>query len=372
MKEFLFDPLFTIEEANIAIINFLLIFIDIIGAVVTVKLITKYYGNTLKNQKIVAGGKERNLYRVVNQIIYFIAVIIAFESFAINNDQLGVDNLLAHKFQLLEKPFKIEISLGIILFNIILFFIARFIFQLSKVIIKNYASERKWISTHNQFTFITLSKYIVYTTALILSVQSFGVDITYLVGASAALLVGFGLGLQTFFTDVVSGFILLFEGTIRVNDIVEVDGMVAKVQKISIRSSIVKTREGKVIHIPNKKLTSENVVNWTSSDSNTRFSVFVGVAYGSDIQKVKDILYQCAMRHPKVNKHQNVSVLMINFGDNGIDFEVYFWAEKSWEIEFVKSDIRYAIEEEFRKNNITIPFPQRDMHIINNSNRNGF
>ncbi len=362
MKDFLYKPLFSIDEANIALINFLLVGIIIFAATFTVKFITRKYGNTLKSQKIVAGGKERNLYRVVNQLIYFIAIVIAFESLSVNNDQLGVDTLLAHKFVLLEKPFLLQISLGIILFNIILFVIARFLFQLSKVVIKNYATSRKWISSHNQYTFVTISKYIIYTLALVVSIQSFGVEIGKVLFASAALFVGLGLGLQAFFTDVVSGFILLIEGTIKVNDIVEIDGMVAKVEKISIRSSIVKTREGKVIHVPNKKLTSENVVNWTSSDTNTRFSIFVSVPYNTDTEMVKDLLYQSVMKHPKVNKNQSVSVLLINFGDKGLDFEIYFWAEKSWEIEFIKSDIRYMIEESLRTNGIKIPLPQRVVH----------
>lgn len=371
MKEFLYEPLFSIDEANIALINFLLITLIILAAVLAVKLITKKFGSTLKSQKIVAGGKERNLYRVVNQAIYFIAIVVAFESLSVNNDQLGVDTLLAHKFILLQKPFLLQISFGIILFNVILFVVARFLFQLSKLLIKNYASDRKWISSHNQYTFITLSKYAIYTIALVISVQSFGLEITKILFASAALLVGIGLGLQAFFGDIVSGFILLIEGTIKVNDIVEVDGMVARVEKISIRSSIVKTREGKVIHIPNKKLTSENVVNWTSSDKNTRFSIFVSVPYNTDTDMVKDLLYQSVMKHPKVNKNQNVSVLLINFGDKGLDFEIYFWAEKSWEIEFIMSDIRYMIEESLRTNGIKIPLPQRVVHSVGNEKNLG-
>ncbi|MFP5470798.1 MAG: mechanosensitive ion channel family protein [Bacteroidia bacterium] len=367
MKEFLYEPLFSIDEANIALINFLLIGIISVAAVFAVKFITKKYGNTLKNQKIVAGGKERNLYRVINQITYFIAILLCIESLSINNDQLGIDALWEHKFLLVDQPkLKIQISLGIIIFNIILFVVARLIFQLSKVFIKNYASDRKWISSHNQYTFITLFKYLIYTLALIICIQSFGADITYILGASAALLVGIGLGLQSFFADIVSGFILLIEGTIKVNDIVEIDKMVAKVEKISIRSSIVKTREGKIIHIPNKKLTSENVVNWTSSDKNTRFSIFVSVPYNTDTEMVKDLLYQSVMKHPKVNKNQNVSILLINFGDKGLDFEIYFWAEKSWEIEFIMSDIRYMIEESLRTNGIKIPLPQRVVHSAGN------
>ena len=121
-----------------------------------------------------------------------------------------------------------------------------------------------------------------------------------------------------------------------------------------------------MLHVPNSKLTEETVVNWSSSDEVTRFTVAVSVAYGSDVERVKDVLYQCTMKHPKVDKHHPVSVLMKDFGDNGLMFEIYFWANRGWEMEFVKSDIRFAIEDGFKQNNITIPFPQRDLHLISN------
>ena len=366
MKEIFFYPLFTIDDASIAPINIILIGVIAFATFFALKLINKYFGDTLSNQNIKTGKKERNLYKLVKQIVYFIALLLVFESFGVNNGELGVEHLLAYKIIELKDPINFEVSLKIILFNIILIYVSRFIYQLSRVLIKNYISQRDWIGEDNQYTFITLSKYLIYFISGIISIKSFGIEITVLASSVIGLFVGLGLGLREFFTDIVSGFILLFEGTIRVHDIVEINNEVAKVEKISIRSSIIKTREGKVLHVPNSKLTEETVINWTNSDKITRFKVEVSVAYGTDTDKVKDLLYQSVVKHPKVNKRNPVTVLLDEFGDNGIKFQVYFWANRGWEIEFIKSEIRFEIEATFRENGIRIPFPQRDLHLISN------
>lgn len=366
MKDIFFYPLFTIDDAEIAPINFILVFVILGGTFFIQRLIKKKYGSQLSSKELKTGKKKRNLYKLVTQIIYFIGFLLAFESFAINNDKFGVDAILSYKFIQSTEPLKFELSLGIVLFNVVLLYVSKFLSQLSKVIIINYFKQKDWVSEHNQFTFATLSKYFIYVIAGVISLKSFGIELTVLWGSIVGLSVGLALGLREFFTDIVAGFVLLFEGTIRVKDIVEVDGQVAKVEKISIRSSIIKTREGKIMHVPNSKLTGEAVINWTSSDEITRFSILITVAYGSNIQKVKDILYQNTMKHTKVDKHHPVSVLLKDFGDNGILFEIYFWANRGWEMEFIKSDIRYSIEEAFKKDNITIPYPQRDLHIVSN------
>jgi len=176
-------------------------------------------------------------------------------------------------------------------------------------------------------------------------------------------MVGVCLVFQDVFRDVVSGFILLFDGSVRVKDIVEIGDMVARVEKINIRTSYVKTMDGKIIVVPNSKLTEENVINWTISDKITRFHVSVGVAYGSDTEKVKNILYQVALNHPLVDKRRKIVVMFQDFGDSALQFDLYFWAARSWEIMEIKSDIRFAIDKAFRENDIQIPFPQRDLHI---------
>ena len=184
-----------------------------------------------------------------------------------------------------------------------------------------------------------------------------------LLAGSAALLIGIGLGLQEVFKDFVSGIILLFDGTIRVSDIIEVDGVVGRVQEIRLRASELETRDGIIIIIQNSSFITGNVINWTHNRKLTRFTVVVGVAYGSDIEKVRKVLVQCAMAHDDVVKTPEPTVLFSEFGDSQLTFTLQFYSRSVFKIEFVKSDIRFIIDKAFRENNITIPFPQRDVHM---------
>jgi small-conductance mechanosensitive channel len=196
--------------------------------------------------------------------------------------------------------------------------------------------------------------------------QTLGLNLSLLLASGAALFVGIGLGLQNTFNDIISGFILLFEGSLLVGDIVEIESLVGRVEQIDIRTSKIKTRDEILIVVPNSKLINNNVINWTNSDALTRFNVSVGVAYGSNTELVKTTLEKVVLKHPEVSNKKPVRVRFENFGDSSLDFKVFFWTDRTWEIEFIKSELRFEIDKAFRANNITIPFPQRDLHIISN------
>lgn len=207
-------------------------------------------------------------------------------------------------------------------------------------------------------------KYVVWVLIITFCLDSVGVKLTLLIASSAALLVGFGLGIQQIFHDIASGIILLFERNLKVNDIIEVqDEVVGKVQEIGLRTSKILTRDNIIMIIPNSKLISDNVINWSHNEKTTRFRVDVGVAYGSDVDLVEKVLMQVAKDHPDVSGNREPFVRFNNFGDSSLDFSLFFWSKKSFAVEFIKSDLRFAINREFAKNNITIPFPQRDVHI---------
>ncbi|MDP4763690.1 MAG: mechanosensitive ion channel, partial [Salibacteraceae bacterium] len=184
-----------------------------------------------------------------------------------------------------------------------------------------------------------------------------------LIASSAALLIGIGLGIQQIFNDFTCGLILLFGGTVRVGDIVEFNNTVGRIIEIDFRTSKIKTRSGITIIVPNSKLVSDNVINWTTMDDLTRFEVTVGVAYGSDTNLVKNILTDVAREHEAVEPNMPVKVQFTDFGDSSLTFKVLFWARNSWEVEFIKSDMRFAIDQRFREAKVTIPFPQRDVHF---------
>ena len=116
--------------------------------------------------------------------------------------------------------------------------------------------------------------------------------------------------------------------------------------------------------IPNNKLTQEHIENWSHGSELSRFIIKLNVAYGTDTQLVSRLLKQAALSHPRVKKNMPVDVRLANFGDNGMDIELLFWADQSWDINFYKSDIRMEIDRLFREYHIVIPFPQRDIHIV--------
>lgn len=217
-----------------------------------------------------------------------------------------------------------------------------------------------------------LVKYFLWTVTIVIILELIGIQVTILIAGSAALLVGLGLGLQQIFQDLVSGIFILIEGTIKVNDIIELDGMVGKILSINLRTSKVLTRDGIMIIVPNHKFIVEKITNWTHNSESTRFKVEVGVAYGSDVERVREILLACAREHPRIiNQTEPDSnspfVRFVDFGDSALKFELFFWTNNIFQVEFIKSDLRFRIDKTFREQGVTIPFPQRDVHIKNPS-----
>jgi len=206
-------------------------------------------------------------------------------------------------------------------------------------------------------------KYVVWLFTLLTCLGFIGIKPTIFLAGGAALLVGIGFGLQNIFKDIISGLFLLIEGTIEVGDVVEVDGLVGRVKRLNLRNTQVISRDDRIIIVPNHKFIEENVRNWSEYKSITRFSVQVGVAYGSDTDLVKKLLLQAPQTHQKVSTKPFPFVRFQNFGESSLDFELFFWATEVFRIEDVQSDLRFMIDRLFREHNIVIAFPQRDIHI---------
>lgn len=210
-----------------------------------------------------------------------------------------------------------------------------------------------------------VTTYVIYIVAIFTSIDSLGFNITVILASSTAVLIGFGLGLQDLFKDMVAGFIILSERTVTAGDIVEINGTIGQVEDVGIRTTTLLTRENIIIIVPNAKLTADNVVNWSQNNRVTRFDVSVGVAYGSDTALVRKILLEVVKEHKDVLKKPEPMVLFRDFGNSSLDFSVYFHSHNLFRIEVTKSELRFAIDKEFRANNITIPFPQRDIWFKN-------
>lgn len=214
-----------------------------------------------------------------------------------------------------------------------------------------------------RFMVMRLVRTVVYFLVIVVALDTAGIDLTVFWASSAALLVGVGIGLQNFFNDVVSGFVLLFEGGVRVGDELEVDGMMVRVERIDLRSTRVITRFGNLIVIPNGLISGQTVRNFTQGENATMVQLAVGVAYGSDVERVKAILLEAANAEEEVVKKAQTAVLFNDFGESSLQFTVCFWTEKPCLRKLISSNIRFRIDEAFRANGIRIPFPQRDVHV---------
>ena len=250
----------------------------------------------------------------------------------------------------------IKVSSLIILFLFIL--LVYFFLRIIKKLINNTTK----LDSAKKYSIFSLIKYCVIVFACIGVLQILGFNLSILLAGSAALLVGVGLGLQNLFSDFVSGIILLVNASVKVNDIIEVDQLVCKVQEITLRTTTVLTRDDKYIILPNTVLTRNQIINWTHSDIASRFEVNVGVDYSSDVKTVMNILRDIVGEQEGVLKNPSPFVRFTDFGESSLNFSVLFWAEEVFRVENIKSEIRVKIFEAFKLNNITIPFPQRVIH----------
>lgn len=228
----------------------------------------------------------------------------------------------------------------------------------------NRRIRKRGLSHGHTYAVFQIIRYVIWILALGFAFESIGITFNLLIASSAALLVGLGLGLQQMFMDYVAGIIILFEGVIKVNDVVEIGSLVGEVREIGIRTSKIETRDDYMIVVPNHKLVNDMLINWSHNQRLTRFHVQVGVAYGSDVRLVEKVLLGCAKDQPEILNTPKPFVRFNDFGNSSLDFQLFFWTENAFRVEQIKSSLRFLIDEHFRNNNIRIPFPQRDVHLI--------
>lgn len=204
---------------------------------------------------------------------------------------------------------------------------------------------------------------IVLTVLFALSVVH--IPLTVFAYLGGALAIGVGFGAQNLIGNFISGIIMLLERPIKIGDIVEVDGVFGIVRKIGARCSHLRRFDGIDMLVPNSSFLEKNVVNWTLSDRKVRFSISVGVAYGSPTREVERLILQAAEEHPRVLAEPAPVVVFENFADNALVFVCYFWIELFREVDSrtVCSDLRHRVNELLHAANITIAFPQRDVHL---------
>lgn len=261
-------------------------------------------------------------------------------------------------FKIIElEDYSLKVSgiLGLIGFLLLVFIVLK--------VVKRSIFRLKRFDTGKKYTFYKLLRYTIYLAALIVSLQILGFKLYVIFASSAALLVGVGFGLQNLFSDFISGIIILLDGTIVVDDVIEVNEMICVVKKISLRTTTVIGRNDNYIILPNSDLTRNQIINWTHEKSFSRSNVKVGVDYGSDIYVVMDILKAAALAHPKVLREPEPVVRFADYGESSLDFELFFSTYEIFRVEPIKSDIRISIYEGFKAKGIEVPFPQRVVHL---------
>lgn len=247
------------------------------------------------------------------------------------------------------------------------------IILLFTIVVVNYLLKliRKLVTNklpiEDKLKFISVFSYLrglVFLIIFLVTLSSSGVNLTAILAASTALLIGIGLALQTLFQDIISGIFILIDQTVHVGDIIELDGKVGRVEQINLRTTNAVTIDNKVLIIPNHLYLTNSLYNWTQNGVTTREYVEVGVAYGSDTQLVKKILIDVAKAHPAVHIAPEPLVRFTDFADSALMFKLVFTLSNSFEAAEPKSDIRFEIDKRFRDEGIQIPFPQRDIHVI--------
>ncbi len=248
----------------------------------------------------------------------------------------------------------LSITIGTILFIVFTLLITKYgLTFLRKTVIKNSPPDVA-LRLRSVFNFVN---YFIYVIMFFFILNVVGLNISMFLTTSAALFVGLGFALQDIFRDIIAGIYILFDKTLNMGDVIEVNGQVARVKAIHLRCTIVETRNLKDIVIPNRKLIDDIVYNWTHEDPVIRARIDVGVYIGTDVELVKAVLISAVEDNKDVLKKPQPIVFIDQFGDSSIRFILYYFIENAFDNDRISSDIRFAIDKKFKLNNIALPVP---------------
>jgi small-conductance mechanosensitive channel len=274
-------------------------------------------------------------------------------------------NVFVFIYEILDRSFsigKISLSpLGLI-FAALILFLTLILARLGRYLIAEKIFVETDLEPGLQDSVTTISIYLMWGLGLIMALGVLGVNMTSLAVVFGALSIGIGFGLQAIFNNFVSGIILLFERPIQVGDAVEVQGIWGTVKKINVRATVVQTFDNASLIIPNSEFISSQVTNWSFKESSLRRKVSVGVAYGSDIELVRQTLLEIPPKIKNVLKKPKPDVIFEDHADSALIFTLRYWTTIDYYYT-TSTDIRFAMDRLFRERNIEIAFPQRDIHI---------
>ena len=214
-----------------------------------------------------------------------------------------------------------------------------------------------------RYVILRITGYAVWVIGIIVALDLLNIDLTALAVVAGGLGIGIGFGLQSVVSNFVSGLVLLLEQPIRIHDRITVENVEGNVADIHFRSTTIVTNDNIAIIVPNSQFINQTVTNWSHGDPTIRVHVPVGVAYGSDVERVTRILEEVAASTDHVLKIPAPEVRFNEFGDSSLNFELLVWSDDPPGHLKLRSQLNYAIDAEFRRNQVEIPFPQRVVHI---------
>jgi len=256
------------------------------------------------------------------------------------------------------------VTIGGILMLIILFALVVMAERLlQRLIIRRFLYKTR-LQPSLQYGLSRIFGYILIAIGFYIAFQIAGFDLSSLAIVAASLGVGVGFGLQNIINNFVSGIIILAERPISIGDRIDVAGVAGRVTKIQLRSTTVVTNDNITMIVPNADFISNTVTNWSHGDPKVRIRVPVGVAYGTNLKLLQNLLLEAAVEHPKALSDPPPLVMFTEFGDSSLNFELAVWTEEmtAAPVHFI-SQMNFIIEKKLRDNDIEIPFPQRDLHV---------
>jgi small-conductance mechanosensitive channel len=279
------------------------------------------------------------------------------------------DSVLERIIKILNYPFvnqrEFRVSILSLVLLTVVIIVAAIVSRYLRRFLENRFLPRVHVEAGLRYTLLRLAHYLIIGLGVLYGLKiGFSVDLTSVAVILGFLSVGIGFGLQYIASDMVSGFILLFERPIRVGDRLRLkDGLEGRVETISLRSTVIVTNENMAVIVPNSKLVQNELINYSYPTQKVRLNIPVGVAYGSDLDKVSDALFEAARSVADILTSPAPRVHFGEFGDSSLNLEVRVWIDEPHKHPQIRSKVNFAIERLFRERNIEIPFPQRDVHL---------
>jgi potassium efflux system protein len=257
-----------------------------------------------------------------------------------------------------------HITVGLIVMAAIIFYGSFIVSSILGAVFDEAIFKRSGVDRGIRASYRTIIKYVFVFVGFLLALGVLGFDLGNIALFGGALGIGIGFGLQNIVNNFVSGLILLFERPVKVGDIVTIEGDWGEIKKIGLRSSLIKRFDHSDLIVPNSLLTSNSIINWSLTDRFMRITIPVGVAYGSKVPLVMKTLSEAANSITLVATDIAPQVIFMNFGESSLDFELRVWATKFNQRILIISELHQEIDRRFREAGIVIPFPQRDLHLV--------